>query len=116
MKRYFLQVLGLAIVLSPMFGQQTIQLNDNSEQGYIMVSAIPEKSIDEKLLNEARNAHVGNVSVNAEKNEPIVADAFFVYPNPSKGTVQVRLTGKITVYVYTLSGQFLRKANMAPGE
>lgn len=116
MKRYFFQILGLAFAISPMFGQQTILLNDIREQDFILVSVATRKNTDERLLMEARSAHYSNELAGAIADEPVEADALFVYPNPSKGVVQLKLQGKITVYVYTLSGQFLQKNSMTPGE
>src|SRR5688572_28082510 len=108
MKTFFLQIISLACALCPMFSQQTIQLNDSSEQEDILVTAVAAKNTDESLLIEARKAHDIKAPVNSKENEAVEADASFVYPNPSTGIIQLRLTGKITVYVYTLSGQFLR--------
>jgi hypothetical protein len=51
-----------------------------------------------------------------EPVEPGVADAMFLYPNPSSGKVQVKLAGDITVYVYSLSGQLIRRIPLSPGE
>ena len=48
--------------------------------------------------------------------DDIVADALFLYPNPTAGVVQIQLPGKVSVHVYTLSGQFVQKYSMAPGE
>lgn len=116
MKNYFLQIIGLAFAISPVFGQNTIQLNDSHDQGLIIESTGVEKNLDEKLLMEARSAHYNRPGVSAEANEPVEADALFVYPNPSNGVVLLKLTGKVTVYVYTLAGKFLQKKEMAPKE
>lgn len=116
MKRYFLQILGLAFLTSSMFSQNTIQSNDPSGTDLIIVSPGDEKNTDEKLLMEARNAIYNKEVISNEAIEPVEADAFFVYPNPSNGVVQLKLTGKISVYVYTLSGQFVQKNYMAPKE
>jgi hypothetical protein len=51
-----------------------------------------------------------------EPDEPVVADALFLYPNPSSGVVQIKLVGKISIYVYSLSGQLVQRFNMAPGQ
>lgn len=57
-----------------------------------------------------------NSVVSTEPDEPVVADALFIYPNPTSGMVQVKLLGKVSVLIYTLSGQLVRKFAMAPGE
>ena len=116
MKTYFLQLLGMAFATCPLFSQNALQLNESSGQDFIMVSAVTTKNTDEQLLMEARSAYNASEVVKSDENETVEADALFVYPNPSKGVIQLKLTGKITVYVYTLSGQFLRKASMPPGE
>lgn len=115
MKRYFLQILGLAFLTSSMFGQNAFPTNDVSGIDLNMVSPVAEKYTDEKLLMESRNA-VYTEPVNAEANEPVEADALFLHPNPSNGVVRLKLTGKVSVYVYTLSGQFVQKHYMAPKE
>ena len=116
MKRYFLQIIGLAFVISSMFGQNAIQTNDSSGKDLITVSPNAGKNTDEKLLIEARNAIYNKEVISAEANEPVEADALFVHPNPSNGVVKLMLTGKISVYVYTLTGQFVQKNYMAPRE
>ncbi len=45
-----------------------------------------------------------------------VADARFLLPNPTEGAVQIKLPGKVSVYIYSLSGQLLGKYNLGPGE
>jgi hypothetical protein len=57
-----------------------------------------------------------NSVVSTEPDEHAVADALFMYPNPTSGIVQVKLIGKVTVQIYTLSGQLVKKFAMAPGE
>lgn len=47
--------------------------------------------------------------------EAAVADAFFMFPNPSNGAVQVKLFGKVSVYIYNLSGQLIKHYQMSPG-
>ena len=116
MKNYFLQILSLAFAVCPMFSQQLLQLNDSSTQEDILLTAAAGKTTDESLLIEARKAYSLKVAVSTKEDEPVEADASFVYPNPTNGVIQLKLTGKITVYVYTLSGQFLRKDSMPPGE
>ena len=53
--------------------------------------------------------------VAVEPEDPVVADAMFLYPNPSSGMVQVKLPGKVSVHIYTIGGQFVQKYYMAPG-
>ena len=116
MKRYFLQILGLALAISPIFGQSAVQSNDGSDQDLAIVSVDAGRDTDATWLMDARSANYSNDMAAVETNEPIDADALFVYPNPSRGVIQLKLTGKISVYVYTLSGQFVQKNYMAPGE
>lgn len=54
--------------------------------------------------------------VAVEPEDPIIADAVFLYPNPSSGIVQVKLPGKVSVHIYTIAGQFVQKYYLAPGE
>lgn len=116
MKRYFLQLLVLAFVISPMFGQNALQSNDSSEQDLNMVTNDGAYYTDEKFLMQTRSAHYNKVKTSQEANENVEADALFVYPNPSKGFVKLKLSGKITIYIYTLSSQFVQKTCMPPGE
>ncbi len=51
-----------------------------------------------------------------EPVDPVTADAMFLYPNPTSGIVHIKLAGSPTVYVYSLSGQLVRRVQMAPGE
>lgn len=115
MKSFF-QILVLAFATSPMFGQNAIQSNDSSGKDLITESPDVVINTDEELLMASRNAVYNREAVSAEANEPVEADALFVYPNPSKGVVKLKLTGKISVYVYTLAGQFVQKNYMAPKE
>ena len=48
--------------------------------------------------------------------DPPAIDAFFLYPNPTSGIVQVKLSGKISVLVYTISGQLVKKYALGHGE
>lgn len=48
-------------------------------------------------------------------DEPIIADAVFLYPNPTNGTVQVKLDGKVSLHVYTLTGQLLKNIYLEGG-
>ena len=57
-----------------------------------------------------------NSVVSVEPEEPAVADALFMYPNPTAGMVQVKLIGKVSIQIYTLAGQLVRKVVMSPGE
>jgi YD repeat-containing protein len=51
-----------------------------------------------------------------ETDDPVVADATFMYPNPTSGIVQVKLSGQISVLIYTISGQLIKKYALAHGE
>jgi hypothetical protein len=51
-----------------------------------------------------------------ETIDPTTLDAFFLYPNPTTGIVQVKLSGQISVLIYTISGQLIKKYTLATGE
>lgn len=51
-----------------------------------------------------------------ETADPTAIDAFFLYPNPTSGIVQVKLSGRISVLIYTISGQLIKKYTLAHGE
>jgi hypothetical protein len=51
-----------------------------------------------------------------DSTAPMTIDAFFLYPNPTSGIVQVKLSGKISVLIYTISGQLIKKYTLAHGE
>jgi hypothetical protein len=51
-----------------------------------------------------------------DPEDPIIADATFLWPNPTAGEVQVKLPGKVSVHVYTISGQFVKKYYLPPGD
>ena len=114
MKRYFLQILGVALALSPLVGQTDASNSDGNGEYLSITSAY--SNPDDRLLTEAKTANYNDVAVSMEADEPVDADAYFVYPNPTNGVVQLKLTGKITVYVYTLSAQCVQKSFMPPGE
>ena len=48
--------------------------------------------------------------------DPPAIDAFFLYPNPTSGVVQVKLSGRISVLIYTISGQLIKKYALGHGE
>ena len=114
MKRFFLQILGIALAISPLVGQTDASTSDSNGEYLSIASAY--SNPDDRSLAEAKIANYNNVAISMEADEPVDADAYFVYPNPTNGVVQLKLTGKITVYVYTLSGQFVQKSVMPPGE
>ena len=70
----------------------------------------------EKWVLEENQYYYYNELTAVDPEDPIVADAVFLWPNPTSGVVQVKLTGKISVHVYTISGQFVQKFYLAPGE
>ena len=70
----------------------------------------------EKWVPEDKQYYYYNELTAVDPEDPIVADALFLSPNPTSGVVQVKLTGKISVHVYTISGQFVQKYYLAPGE
>lgn len=53
---------------------------------------------------------------NPETIDPTTMDAFFLYPNPTSGIVQVKLSGQLSVLIYTISGQLIKKYTLAHGE
>lgn len=57
-----------------------------------------------------------NSVVSTEPDVPAVADALFLYPNPTAGMVKVKLAGKVTLQIYTVSGQLIRKLSLPHGE
>ncbi len=44
--------------------------------------------------------------------DPSAIDAFFLYPNPTSGMVQVKLSGRISVLIYTISGQLIKNTDL----
>ena len=71
---------------------------------------------DEWVLDDKTYFYYDGLSANEPDPDPVVADAVFLYPNPSSGMVQVKLPGKVSVHIYTLTGQFVQKFYLAPGE
>ena len=67
------------------------------------------------ILEEARY-YFYNETVAVDPDAPGEVHALFIWPNPSTGIVQVKLPGKVSVQVYSLSGQLLKKFYLAPGE
>ena len=66
-------------------------------------------------LNEKKYYYYDNTTSNTP-DEPVTDYALFMFPNPTEGNVQVRLPGKITVFVYTTFGQLVAKYALAPGD
>src|SRR5687767_4221940 len=114
MKHFIITILGLTLALSSIFGQSDDQSYTGNGEYLAIASAY--SNPDDRSLTEAKTANYNDVAVSMEADEPVDADAYFVYPNPTNGVVQLKLTGKITVYVYTLSAQFVQKSVMPPGE
>jgi hypothetical protein len=71
---------------------------------------------DESWVLEDMKHYYYNEVTAVDPTDPIVADAVFLWPNPTPGAVQVKLPGKVSVHVYTLSGQFVQKYYLAPGD
>jgi len=70
----------------------------------------------ESWLQESKKYFYYDQLSAVEDEEPVKADALFLYPNPSPGVVQIKLVGDISIYVYSLSGQLVQQFHMAPGE
>jgi hypothetical protein len=72
-------------------------------------------NIQERWILEDRKFYYYD-ALSAVDPHTITDKALFLYPNPSQGTVQIKLTGKVSAHVYTLSGQVIRSFYLAPGE
>lgn len=99
----------------PLANEQTTYTytSDNTpamESGYIW-----NKDIQAYEMDQQKYYHY-NTTIADDPGDPVVADAFFMYPNPTSGVVQVKLDGKVSVLIYTISGQLIKKYSMAPGE
>ncbi len=71
--------------------------------------------VENWILNEKKFYYYDNTTSNGP-DEPVMDYALFMYPNPTDGNVQVRLVGKVSVFVYTTSGQLVARYALAPGE
>ena len=76
---------------------------------------IYDNNLESWVLEDRKFYYYDNTTA-VDPNEPLADAALFMYPNPTTGYVQVKLTGKIAVYVYTLSGQLVLKSYLAPGD
>lgn len=74
-----------------------------------------DNNLESWILEDRKFYYYDNTTA-VDPNEPLADAALFMYPNPTTGYVQVKLTGKIAVYVYTLSGQLVLKSYLAPGD
>ena len=77
-------------------------------------SYIYDNNVEEWIVNERTFFFYQDETTGTD--DPIVADATFLYPNPSPGVVQLKLTGKISVHIYTLEGKLMKNFYMPPGE
>lgn len=66
------------------------------------------------IINERTIYYYNDLT--ATDPDPIKDQALFLYPNPTQGSVQIQLPGKVSVFVYTLTGQLIKSYYMAPGE
>lgn len=74
-----------------------------------------DNALESWVLEDRKFYYYDNTTA-VDPSEPLADAALFMYPNPTTGYVQVKLTGKIAVYVYTLSGQLVLKSYLAPGD
>ena len=70
---------------------------------------------DEWMLESKKYFYYDELSA-VEPDAPEENNTVLLYPNPSSGTVQIKLAGDVTLYVYSLSGQLIQKSKMAAGE
>ncbi len=71
-------------------------------------------NIEDWIINERTFYYYKDLT--ATDPDPINDQALFLYPNPTQGSVQIQLPGKVSVFVYTLTGQLIKSYYMAPGE
>lgn len=113
----FLPILVWTISFGPIFCQEPlasiqahaalcIDVNMPDSTGYDV--AYTDVALEQKL------EIISSVEEDQIENE--VADAFFMFPNPSNGIVQVKLFGKVSVYIYNMSGQLIQRYKMSPGD
>lgn len=74
-----------------------------------------DNNFDVWVLEDKKHFYYDGLSA-VDPEDPIIADAAFLWPNPSAGEVQVKLPGKVSVHIYTISGQFVQKYYLAPGD
>ena len=74
-----------------------------------------ESNFDVWVLENKKYYYYDGLSA-VDPEDPIIADAVFLWPNPTSGEVQVKLPGKVSVHLYTISGQLVQKYYLAPGE
>jgi len=74
-----------------------------------------DSDLERWILEDKKYYYYDGLSA-VEPEDPIIADAAFLWPNPTSGEVQVKLPGRVSVHVYTVSGQFVQKYYLAPGE
>lgn len=72
--------------------------------------------IQERTITQDSILQTSDPNYQPEPVDPETIDAFFLYPNPTAGMVQVKLSGKLLVLVYTISGQLIRKFTLAHGD
>lgn len=73
-----------------------------------------DNNAEEWVINERKFYYYQGETTGTD--DPIIADAAFLYPNPTPGVVQLKLTGKISVHVYTLEGKLVKNFYLPPGE
>jgi hypothetical protein len=85
-----------------------VNLN-NVPQGVSMVHFV-----DGSIGKDSRSFYSDGIAY-LDAGEPIIIDALFVYPNPAKGMVQIKLPGKVSIQIYTLDGHLVSKYQLPPG-
>lgn len=74
-----------------------------------------DNNLEQWILEHKKYYYYDGLSA-VDPEDPIIADAAFLWPNPTSGEVQVKLPGKVSVHLYTISGQFIQKYYLAPGD
>lgn len=78
-----------------------------SEAGYVY-----DNNLEDWVKEDAQYYFYSELSAN-DPVGPIEDYALFLYPNPSTGIVHVKLEGNVTVYVYSLAGQLLKRITVS---
>lgn len=98
---------------SPFTMESSVQIDTVSHESQQVNANLP---ILDAAITQDSLLRISDPYQQPETIDPATIDAFFLYPNPTSGIVQVKLTGKISVLVYTISGQLVKKYSLAHGE
>jgi len=120
MKKLIFPILSWAVSVAPLFSQQpaTTGIETNATSFNYSNTELHDTIVNVVVIQDvALNLNPEVASSNeVDQPEAAEADALFMFPNPTSGVVRVKLSGKVSVYIYSLTGQLIKRFYMSPGD